>query len=147
MRIPIVPLSLFALTAASQAPEPKTEAAVIAADDAWLKAELAGDATFLDALLLPGYVSIGASGTVTPKSRIVANAGARDSNARAKLASAVASWRALHPIKPAVSISGNTAILQWIVAAPSLAVVSSDVFVYRDRRWRAIYSQHSSAGN
>ena len=146
MRLALLPLFLLMLIAAAPAPEPKTETAVIATDDAWLTAEVAGDAKFLSSLLLPGYVSIGANGKVTSRSEIVANARARDFNASAKLAAAVADWKALHPAKPEIVIVGDTAILKWVLVDPKAGLVSSsDMFIYRGGRWRAIYSQHTTA--
>jgi hypothetical protein len=146
MRLAFSPILLFILSAAAPASEPKTEAAVVAADDAWLKAEVAGDVEFLNALLLPSYVSIGADGKVTPKSEIVARARARNSDASAKLAAAVADWKALHPAKPEVVIVGDTAILRWVlVGTKAGTITSSDMFVYRGGRWHAIYSQHTGA--
>ena len=142
----ILPL-VFALTAATPRAQPPTKDAVIAADDAWLRAEVAGDAEFLDGLLLPNYVSVAASGKVTLKSQIVANARARDADARTKLATAVASWKASHPIKPDVLIIGDTAILKWVLVNEAGSITSSDMFVYRGGRWRAIYSQHTTAAN
>lgn len=148
MRLAFLPILLCVLTAAAPVSEPKTRAAVIAADEAWLRAEVGGDAEFLSALLLPGYVSIGADGKVTTKAEIVAKARARNSDASAKLAAAAADWKALHPTKPEVLISGDTAILKWaLVGAKPGLVSSSDMFVYRRGRWRAIYSQHSTAAN
>ncbi|MDQ2877599.1 MAG: hypothetical protein M3R41_00785, partial [Pseudomonadota bacterium] len=43
-------------TAAEPPVEPRTEAAVKAADDSWSAAELRGDGAFVDWLLMPGYV-------------------------------------------------------------------------------------------
>jgi hypothetical protein len=148
MRLSVLPLMLFAATPALAA-EPRSEAAVIAADGSWLKAEVAGDGDFLDALLLPGYVSIGPDGKILEKAKLVANARARNAEAKAKLAAQVAAWRASHPIRAEVTMVGDTAILKWVLVKPEAGnpISSCDVFVYRDGRWRALYSQHSSAAS
>jgi hypothetical protein len=131
------------------AAEPRTQAAVIAADEAWGDAEIAGNAAFVDQLLLPGYVSIGADGKVTSKATIVAGARGRTEEARAKLSDQVAAWMKAHPMRAEVMIADDTAILKWVSAKPGAggAVSSCDIFVYQDGRWRAIYSQHSSASS
>ena len=140
---------MLAAAAPALASEPKTAEAVIAADDQWLKAEVGGDVAFLDRLLLPEYVSIGTDGKVTPKSRIVANAGSRTPEARAKLQAVVTEWKAKHPSRPQVTIVGNTAVLTWVLDRPATEapVSSCDIFVYRAGGWHAIYSQHSTASS
>jgi hypothetical protein len=137
---------LLAATPALAA-DPRTEAAVVAADDAWLKAELSGDADYLDRLLLPSYVSIGMDGKVSDKAKLVAHARARTAEAKAKFAEQAAAWKAAHPTRPDVTINGDTAILKWVLVKPGAGdpVSSCDIFVYRDGRWQAIYSQHSTA--
>lgn len=141
--------SLLPLNADASSTEPKTAAAVLAADEAWGAAEARGDADFVDWLLWPGYVSVGAAGKVTPKSTIVAGARARHSSASAaaKMADADAAWRAAHPVRGEVSLHGSTAVLTWILVKPGSGepVSSSDIFVYRGGHWHAIYSQHTSA--
>ena len=140
-------LALLALApAAAPSAEPHTAAAVIAADEAWGDAEIKGDATFVENLLLDGYVSIGPDGKVHTKDMIVAGArkaGATPDPARAAKA---AEWRAAHPYRNQVAIYGDTAILSFVSTKPASqdAVNSSDVFVYRDGRWHAIYSQHAA---
>jgi len=46
-----------------------------------------------------------------------------------------------------VKITGDTAILTFALdkTATPKPVMSCDVFVYRDGRWRALYSQHTEA--
>lgn len=125
--------------------ETHTEAAVIAADDAWMDAEIRGDAEFLNKLLLDNYVSVGTSGKVSTKSKIVD--GARKRGQSDDFAKEVAAWKAHHPSQAKVQIFGDTAVLTWVLTNPALAgpVSSSDIFVYRSGHWRAIYSQHSTA--
>lgn len=127
------------------ADEPRSAAAVIAADDQWLQAEIRGDADFLDALLLPGYRSIGAKGEISDKRHLVD--GARRRGASPAMAETVRAWKAAHPTHADVQIIGDTAVLTWVLdkSDGSAPVSSCDIFVYRDGRWRAIYSQHSLA--
>ena len=140
---------MLAAAAPTLASEPKTAAAVIADDDGWLKAEVSGDVHFLDRLLLPEYVSIGTNGAVTPKSKIVAHAAARSAEERAKLKAVIAEWKATHDVRPQVIISGDTAVLTWVMDKPGAndPVSSCDIFVYRAGGWHAIYSQHSTASS
>jgi hypothetical protein len=134
-------LAIPAVTIAS----PDAKEAVIAADNAWGLAEQRGDAAFVDALLFPGYRSVGPDGRVHDKAAILAhtrqNAG---SDAAAKR---VAAWNAAHPSEMSVVISGDTAILTFSPKAGAAGppVLSSDVFARVDRRWRPLYSQHSTA--
>jgi hypothetical protein len=131
---------------AAAAAEAKTAAAVRAADDAWGAAEMRGDAAFVDRLLLPAYRSIGPDGKVTTKAAIVEHARARRGATDA--VAQVAAWKAAHPVRAEVAITGDTAVLTWVSTKPGSGepVASCDIFVYRDGRWHAIYSQHTSAG-
>lgn len=121
-------------------------AAVIAVDQHWLQAELDGDTAWLDAMLLPEYRSVGADGTVHPKATIMAHAAKnRGSDAERRK---VEAWLKTHPSGKSVVIRGDTAILSFYDPARGAAsdVRSSDIFVYVDGRWHALYSQHSGAG-
>lgn len=144
----IAAISLVTAVPASGA-EPRDEAAVIAADDSWLKAEVSGNGDYLDGLLLPGYMSVGAGGKITSKAQIVAKARARTKEELVQLAQQVATWKTAHPDHPDVTIVGDVAILRWVATQSdgTASVSSSDMFLYRDGRWRAIYSQHTSAAN
>ena len=134
------------LLAATAAPEPHDAAGVVAADDAWLQAEIKGDGDFLDRLLIDGYRSVGNDGKVTDKAAIVGKARARGNSP--DMAARVAKWRAEHPSRTAVTIAGDTAILTWISTKPGAGdpVSSCDIFVYEGGHWRALYSQHTAAG-
>jgi hypothetical protein len=137
-------LSSAQLTAAQPPAEPKTAAAIIAADNAWGDAEKKGDADFVDKLLLPEYRSVGADGKVTTKATIVEHTRAR--GASAAYAQEVDAWKAAHPEHPEVTINDNTAVLIWVSdQAPAGRVASCDIFTYRDGRWHGTYSQHTSA--
>ena len=55
-----------------------TGAGVTAVEDHWNRAEIEGDTTYLDQLLVPDYRSVNPDGSVHPKLAIIA--GARDSS-------------------------------------------------------------------
>jgi hypothetical protein len=139
----IAGLALFGPVAGSPL-EPKTAAAVIAADEAWGDAEKRGDAEFVEKLLLPEYRSISTDGKVVTKAAIVEHTRAR--GASGEYAHKVDAWKAAHPEHPEVTISGDMAVLTWVPDQPPAGRVGScDIFVYRDGRWHGIYSQHTSA--
>jgi Domain of unknown function (DUF4440) len=126
--------------------EPHTEAAVIAADKGWDKAEGSGDTDYIDHLLLPEYRSISPDGSVHDKAAILASA--RKHVASPDSEAAADKWRTEHPSLTSVIINGDTAILTFTLnrSGSPKSVLSSDIFVYRDGHWHAIYSQHSTAG-
>jgi hypothetical protein len=142
----VLSLPLCALAAPAAKPQPKTAAAVIAADDGWSKAEETGDVAYVDNLLLPDYRSVNADGSVHDKAAILANTkkhvGSQDYAAK------VAKWEAAHPMETAAVIQGDTAVLTFRLksVAQDKGIMSSDIFVYRDGEWHAIYSQHTDAG-
>ncbi|HUW37072.1 MAG TPA: nuclear transport factor 2 family protein [Rhodocyclaceae bacterium] len=123
----------------------KTEAAVIAVDQHWMEAELGGDTAWLDNMLLPEYRSVGTDGAVHPKVALMAHAAKNRGNDAERRK--VEAWLKTHPSGESVVIHGDTAILTFYDPAQGAAkdVRSSDIFVYVDGRWHALYSQHSSA--
>jgi hypothetical protein len=126
--------------------DPHTEAAVIAVDDGWGKAEDTGNSAFVDALLLPEYRSISSDGSVHDKAAILASVKRRAGTP--SNAVDAAKWKAAHPSRTSAVIIGDTAILTFTLnrsGSPAL-VLSSDIFVYRSGHWHALYSQHSEAG-
>ena len=138
---------LLSFTAvASAKPEPKTAAAVIAADNGWEKAEESGDVAYVDNLLLPNYRSVNADGSVHDKAAIVASA--KKNVSSPEHAAKVAKWKAAHPTGTGVVLQGDTAIVTFYLKplGPEKGIMSSDIFVYRDGQWHAIYSQHTTAG-
>jgi Domain of unknown function (DUF4440) len=139
-------LSLPLVAAASVKPQPKTAAAVIAADDGWEKAEESGDVAYVDNLLLPDYRSVSADGSVHDKAAILANT--KHNAGSTEHAAKVAQWQATHPMDTMAVIQGDTAIVTFHLKPFGLekGVMSSDIFVYRDGEWHAIYSQHTDAG-
>ena len=132
--------------AAPATPQPKTAAAVMAADDGWLKAEETGDTAYVDNLLLPEYRSVNADGSVHDKAAILASAHKNVGSTARTLADE--KWLAAHPMGTAVLIQGDTAIVTFYLKplGPQKGIMSSDIFVYRDGQWHAIYSQHTDAG-
>lgn len=135
-----------ALSVADQKPPaPRSHEAVIAADNNWSLAEQDGNSQYVEHLLLDGYKSIGSSGKITTKAQIIE--GAKKRGKSAKYAKLAADWESKHPSKANVTIFGDTAVLTWVSrnAGSTPPVDSSDIFVYRDGEWRAIYSQHSTA--
>ncbi|MDO1529660.1 nuclear transport factor 2 family protein [Fulvimonas sp. R45] len=124
----------------------KTAAAVIAVDQHWLEAEEGGDVAWLDGLLLPGYRSVGVAGTFATKAAILAHA-AKNGGSQA-MKQQVAAWQKAHPVEQQVTLQGDTAILSFVSASPATKgkLYSSDVFVYVDGRWRALYSAHTGLG-
>lgn len=118
-------------------------AAVEAVDQHWLEAELDGDTAYLEQLLLPAYRSVGADGAVHPRDAIIAHAAkSRGSDEQRRK---VEAWIKAHPSAQKVVLQGDTAILSFYDPARGAdhSVRSSDIFVYVDGRWHAIYSQHA----
>ena len=126
--------------------EPHTEAAVIADDDAWSKAESSGDVAYIDALLLPGYRSINVDGSIHDKAAILA--GARKRANSPATAAVIEKWHAAHPSITSVQMVGDTAIVTFALNKQDTQkpIMSCDVFVYQDGHWHALYSQHTQAG-
>lgn len=124
----------------------RSEAAVIAVDQHWLEAEVGGDTAYLDDLLLPEYRSVGADGVAHPKAAIVAHAAKNQGSDTERRT--VEAWIKAHPSGKSVVIHGDTAILSFYdpVLGAAKGVRSSDIFVYVDGHWHALYSQHSAAG-
>ena len=86
----VLSLPLSACCSAAR-PQPKTAAAVIAADNGWDKAEKSGDVAYVDNLLLPDYRSVSADGSVHDKAAILANA--KSNVGSPEHAAKVAKWR------------------------------------------------------
>lgn len=84
-------------------------------------------------------------GTAHSKAAIVAGAAKRKGTDIAKAQLEFATYQKEHPYGSAVVIQGNTAIVSFYdpTLGPQNGVKSSDVFVYIDGQWHAIYSQHT----
>jgi Domain of unknown function (DUF4440) len=131
--------------ATDPAVEPHTEAAVLAADDDWLAAELRGDVSALDARLMPTYRDVTPEGNVHIKAQLLAGTAKRSNKVTTSPKQAAADFRAQHPVVEHVLIEGDTAILQFESVKPEDQGIirSVDVFVYQDGRWRGLYSAHN----
>jgi hypothetical protein len=132
----------FALDAVA---EPHTEAAVSAADEGWLAAELRGDFSALDARLMPNYRDVSAEGRVHAKQDLLAGVAKHLGRVTTSPLQAAADFRAQHPVVVHVVIEDDTAILQFESTKPEEQGIirSVDVFVYKDARWRGLYSSHN----
>lgn len=122
----------------------RTRDAVKAVDAHWMQAEISGDTVWLDAMLLPEYRSIGADGKVLTKAVLLKHAAKnRGSDAMRKK---VEAWRKAHPSEQSVVLHGNVAVLSFHDPGhgPDATVHSSDIFVYENGHWHALYSQHSA---
>jgi hypothetical protein len=133
--------------AADAVVEPHTEAAVLAADDDWLAAELRGDPKALDARLMPTYRDVSPEGRTRTKQDLLASAAKHPNKVTTAPPQAGADYRAQHPSVEHVLMEGDTAILQFESPKPGEQgiVRSIDVFVYKDGRWRGLYSASSGA--
>ncbi|WP_233843660.1 nuclear transport factor 2 family protein [Dyella sp. 2HG41-7] len=124
----------------------QTEAAVMAVDRHWSIAELTGDTAWLDQMLLPEYRSVGNTGVAHSKAEIVTGAAKRKGTDLATAQQKMAAYEKEHPYGSAVLIHGNTAVISFYDPAlgPQKGVKSSDIFVYVDGHWHAMYSQHTA---
>lgn len=121
-----------------------TDASLLALEDHWLHAEGTGDTAWLEQMLLPGYRSVSQDGSVHDRAAIVAHA-RKNQDSDAAMRQIEAYLRA-HPSGKKVVIEGDLAIVSFYdPAVGPQRVRSSDMFVFRDGRWHAIYSQHSAA--
>ena len=108
---------------------------VRAAENRWSEAFMTGDATTLDALLDPDYVSVGTAGQPRAKAEILQLS--RD------FAKAHPDQHARPlPSTSTIRVIGNAAVVQHHGDQDT----SVDVFYFRDGRWRAWYSQHTALG-
>lgn len=121
----------------------KTEAALIAVTDHWSDAEAAGDTAYLNRLLRPEYRSVNSDGSVHAKARLMEGAVRRGGEAAIR---ELATWRATHHHGTKVLLDDDMAIVTYydLVRGPELGISSSDILVYRDHRWQALYSAHTA---
>lgn len=127
--------------------EPKTEAAVLAADDDWLAAERRGDVAALDARLAPDYRDVLANGTVHLKAHLMDTLAHLKVKATEPAAKVAADFRAAHPAIETVVIRGDTAILSFhsVDPAKQALVESVDVFTYDHGLWRGVLTVQTGA--
>jgi hypothetical protein len=123
----------------------RTAQAVMAADAAWLDAEVNGNYQFLEWFLADGYESIDATGSIFSRQALIEKR--RKQGKSAAFSKAVHDWRASHPSHAEVKFFGDTAVLTWVTDDPNskTPIYSCDIFVYQHGHWHAIYSQHSTA--
>lgn len=120
-----------------------TAAAVMAVDEHWSQAEIHGDTSYLDQLLLPEYRSVSAGGHAIGKADILK--GARLVGSSPTRQQQIRQYLQTHPFAESVALHGDTAVLTFY--SPKLGaqrgITSSDIFVFENGRWHAIYSQHA----
>lgn len=123
----------------------QTQAGVMAVDTHWSLAEMTGDTAWLDDMLLPEYRSVGNSGVVHAKDAILAGAAKRKGTSLEQAKLKFAEYQRQHPYGSAVVVRGDTAVVTFYDPAlgPQKGVRSSDVFIYVDGHWHALYSQHT----
>jgi hypothetical protein len=123
-----------------------TAAGAIATDQHWSDAETHGDVAFLGQLMLPEYRSVGPDGVAHSRATIIG--GAKKNIGNSAGVAAAAAYVKAHPYATAVVLEGNTAVLSFYdpQRGPEKGVRSSDILVYVDGRWHALYSQHANAG-
>jgi hypothetical protein len=126
----------------------RSEAGVIATDEHWSLAEMTGDTSYLDQMLLAQYESVNDDGTAHSKAQIVAGAAKRSGTDLATAKSKLADYRKAHPYNTTVTIHDNTAVVTYYdpTRGAQSAIKSADIFVYENGRWHAMYSQHTEAG-
>jgi hypothetical protein len=146
----VVALALAAGSRSYASPQPaadetqKTNASVMAVELHWTQAEVHGDVAYIDRLLLPEYRSVNANGVAHPKSAILA--GARKNGRSGEAAQRVAAYFKAHPYETRITIQGDTAVCTFYSPALGLTkgIKSSDILVYLNGGWHAIYSAHTS---
>jgi hypothetical protein len=139
-----VALALFAASAgpAAAADEPRTQAAVLAADDDWLAAERLGDAAALDARLADAYHDVSPTGSVHLKAHLLEHTRTRKDKMTGTPQEVAAIVRKKYPVRETVEITGDTAVLTFHSVDPAQndRILSVDVFTYENGRWRGMLS-------
>lgn len=122
----------------------KSVDALAAIQTAWSMAEAQGDTAYLMRLLAPDYRSVGVDGVAHSKSDLLAGALKRRGSEDG--VNAMKAWLAAHPHKTSYVIDDNTAVMTYYVPAlgAERGITSSDILVYRDHHWQALYSAHTS---
>jgi len=103
------------------------------AENAWGKAFITGDVSYLDGLLNTDYVSVDTHGRPHPKAEIIKMA---QDFAEAHPNTLVSPM----PASSSISLKGDTAV----VVHHGEKEISVDVFNFDNGRWHAWYSQHTS---
>jgi hypothetical protein len=98
-----------------------------------------GNTAWLRSMLLPGYRSIRADGSVWNKEMLLAHAAKNRGHGREQL-KAFDAWLKTHPMNESVIIRGDVAVLSF--SDPRTGHVRlSNIFVHEKGRWHALYSQ------
>jgi hypothetical protein len=123
----------------------QTEAALRGIVHHWDDAEANGDVHYLEQLLAPEYRSVDAKGGSHPRAGILEHA--RRGAGSAEERKAREAWMKAHPTEIAVVLHGDLGIVSYFNPQHGVdhSTRGSDVFVYEDHHWRAIYSLHNSA--
>jgi hypothetical protein len=116
--------------AASDPERAKSVEGLRAVEAHWTRAFVGGDEAYLNALLDPAYVSVNAKGAPRSKADIIALS--------RKIAAGPKS--PLPPPDLKIDVRGDAGV----VTGGGAGQVSVDVFYWRDGRWHAWYSQHTS---
>ena len=125
----------------------RTEAAVWAIEDHWLRAEATGDTTFLRDFFLAQYRSVSADGTSHSGDLIIAKA-AKNRGSTTRLEE-IHQYQQAHPSSKSIVLLEDLAIVSFNdpKLGQELGVKSVDILVYRNGGWHAVYSQHSNLTN
>jgi hypothetical protein len=138
------PLSHSVESAVAVDEHARTEAAVWAVEEHWLRAEATGDTTYLRDFFLAQYRSVNADGTAHSGDAIIANA-AKYLGSTTRLEE-IHQYQQAHPSTKSLVLLEDLAIVSF--NDPKLGqqqgVKSVDILVYRNGGWHAVYSQHSN---
>jgi hypothetical protein len=121
-----------------------SEAGLRAVAEHWNAAERDGDVAFLEQLLVPEYRSIDAKGEAHPRAVILAYVKAKGGSAERRRE--VEAYKTAHPTQTAVTVHGTLGVVAYFNPTRGIdhSVRGSDVFVYEDHHWHAVYSLHNS---
>ena len=126
-------LSLLVVQPITAAEKTADEAGVRDAENRWSEAVVSGDAATLDALLDADYVSTGATGKPRAKAEIIGLATAYAKAHPGEHAKPL-------PVTSTIRVIDNAAVVQH----HNVSDTSVDVFYFKDGRWHAWYSQHTT---
>lgn len=126
-------------------PNEKSENGVRATEDRWQHAEEVGDTDYLEGMLAPEYRSVDPDGQAYSKARIIAGAAKRKGSDEGS--KTIEAYIKAHPSGTQIVMHGDLAIISFYKPdlGPTKGLKSSDIFVYENGGWHAIYSQHSDA--
>jgi hypothetical protein len=122
----------------------KSVAALAAIQAHWSMAEAQGDTAYLNRLFAPDYRSVDMNGVVHSKAMLLAGALKRRGSDEGM--KALKAWQATHPHTTSFVIDDNTAVMSYYPpgVGPERAIASSDILIYRDHHWQALYSAHTT---